>query len=191
MASDSRYATDANDTVDAANRDPITNAPGTHMVGTGLGAAAGGVAGIATSVAAGLTTGTLLGGPLGAAVGLVAGAVVGGLAGKAIGEEVNPTREEEFWRDAYKAEPYYDSAYNYADYSPAYRTGYEGFRRNAGKSFEEMEQDLNQDYQHSHGKSRLSWEQARPAARSAWTRLFEAINLEPFEPTAVPAKPEK
>ena len=54
------------------NRDPITGAPGSHPVGTGLGAAGGGAAGAAI--------GTAVGGPVGAVVGAAAGAVVGGLA---------------------------------------------------------------------------------------------------------------
>ena len=56
------------------NRDPITGAPGSHPVGTGLGAAAGGMA-------AGAAAGTVAG-PVGTAVGAAVGAVVGGLAGK-------------------------------------------------------------------------------------------------------------
>src|SRR5690606_6067987 len=54
-----------------ANRDPLTNEPGAHPVGTGVGAAMGGAA-------AGAAAGAF-GGPVGAAVGGVAGAVVGGL----------------------------------------------------------------------------------------------------------------
>lgn len=54
-----------------ANRDPLTNEPGAHPVGTGLGAAIGGAA---TGVAVGA-----MAGPIGAAVGGVVGAVAGGL----------------------------------------------------------------------------------------------------------------
>lgn len=158
-----------------ANRDPITKAPGAHMVGTGVGAAAGGAAGIAAGVAAsaatGMATGTVLGGPVGAAVGLVAGAVVGGLAGKAVGEAVNPTKEEQYWRSNYKSETYHDKNFTYDDYGPAYRTGYEAFGSNSGKSFDEVEKDLEKEYSRNRGSSRLDWQGARPAARSAWDRL--------------------
>src|SRR5688572_33295838 len=68
-----------------ANRDPLTGAPGSHPVGTGIGAATGGIAGAAIGAA---------GGPVGAGIGAVAGAVAGGLAGKGVGEAVNPTDEE-------------------------------------------------------------------------------------------------
>ena len=67
------------------NRDPITDEPGAHPVGTGVGAAGGAVAGAAAGS---------MGGPVGVAVGGVVGAVVGGLAGKAAAEAVNPTAEE-------------------------------------------------------------------------------------------------
>jgi hypothetical protein len=158
-----------------ANRDPITKKPGAHPVGTGVGAAAGGAAGIAAGAAAsaatGVATGTVLGGPAGAAVGLVAGAVVGGLAGKAAGEAVNPTKEEQFWRESYKSQPYYDKAYSYDDYGPAYRTGYEGFNRYSGKSYDEIESSLEQDYARNRGQSKLDWDRARPATRAAWDRL--------------------
>ena len=176
MTTNSRNPTDTRKTeAQNANRDPITNAPGAHLLGTGLGAAAGGVAGAAAGVAAsaatGLATGTVLGGPIGGAVGLVAGAVAGGLAGKAIGEAANPTVEDQYWRESYQSEPYHNSNYSYDDYSPAYRTGYEGYGRSNGKSFEELENSLEGDYRRNRGNSRLGWQEARPATRSAWDRL--------------------
>ena len=64
------------------NLDPITDEPGSHPLGTGVGAAGGAVAGAAIGAVAG---------PVGAAVGGVVGAIAGGLAGHAVGEQVNPT----------------------------------------------------------------------------------------------------
>ena len=69
-----------------ANPDPITGAPGSHPVGTGIGAAAGGAAGVAGGMAAGAAAGTAGAGPIGGAVGAAVGAVVGGLAGKGVAE---------------------------------------------------------------------------------------------------------
>lgn len=156
------------------NLDPITKAPGAHPVGTGVGATVGGVAGIAGGVAAsaatGLATGTVLGGPIGAVAGLVVGAVAGALAGKAVGESLDPTLEEAYWREHYRLEPYYMVGDDYSKFSPAYRTGYEGRYRYAGKSFEEAEANLRGDYDSYRGDSTLSWEQARAPARSAWNR---------------------
>jgi hypothetical protein len=56
------------------NADPLTGAPGSHPIETGVGAA---VAGAAGGFAAGMPAG-----PVGTAVGTIAGAVVGGYAGK-------------------------------------------------------------------------------------------------------------
>lgn len=147
----------------------------THAVGTTIGAAAGGIAGAAAGVAAaaatGLATGTLMGGPIGGAIGLVAGAVAGGVLGSAVGEAVNPTAEEQFWSVSYRDEPYFKSGYSFDDYRPAYRVGYEGYRLHPGKTYEEVEDFLRDEYIRNRGNSRLAWEDARAATRSAWSRL--------------------
>jgi hypothetical protein len=146
-----------------ANRDPITGAPGAHPVGTGFGAAAGGVAGAAIA------------GPVGAAV----GAVVGGLAGKGIAERIDPTAEEAYWRTQYTREPYYERGYTYADYHPGYRTGWEARARYAGRSFEDIERELEGEYSRRRGASRLGWDKNRHAARAAWERFDP--DTEPLE----------
>ena len=145
-----------------ANRDPITGAPGSHPVGTGLGAAAGGMA-------AGAAAGTVAG-PVGTLVGAAAGAVVGGLAGKAAAEAIDPTVEEAYWRENYVREPYYRKGVSYDHYAPAYRTGYEGRSKFTGRTFEEVERDLEKNYAQLKGDSSLAWDQARPAAHAAWHR---------------------
>jgi uncharacterized protein YcfJ len=147
----------------------------THAIGTGLGAAAGGIAGAAAGAAAaaatGIATGLVMGGPIGGAIGLVVGAVAGGVLGSEVGEAVNPTAEETYWSTAYRTEPYYNSSYAYDDYRPAYRVGYEGYGLHPGKSFDEVENYLQEDYIANRGNSRLNWGDARPATRSAWDRL--------------------
>ncbi len=99
------------------NRDPITDEPGAHPVGTGVGATGGAVAGAAAGT---------IGGPVGSMVGGVIGAVVGGLAGKAAAEAINPTAEEAHWRDNYTREPYYEQGRSFDDYGPAYMHGVHG-----------------------------------------------------------------
>jgi uncharacterized protein YcfJ len=146
-----------------ANRDPITKAPGMHPIGTGLGAAAGGAL-------AGAAAGTVAG-PIGTAAGAAIGAVVGGLAGKAAGEKVDPTIEDTYWSAHYGKEPYYEKGYTYDDYAPAYRTGYEARATYPGRKFDEVETDLARKYETARGKSRLTWQQARPATLAAWNRV--------------------
>lgn len=150
-----------------ANRDPITGAPGSHPVGTGLGAAVGGMA-------AGAAAGTVAG-PVGTAIGAVAGAIAGGLAGKAAGEAIDPTREDAYWRDNYERQSYFQKGMTYDDYSPAYRLGYEGRSRYSGRKFDDVDRDLAKDYESARGKSRLSWDQAKHATRSAWDRIERAM----------------
>jgi uncharacterized protein (TIGR02271 family) len=156
-----------------ANRDPITGAPGSHPVGTGVGAAAGGAAGAAGGLAAGAAMGTAGAGPIGGAVGAAIGAVVGGLAGKGVSERVNPTEEDAYWNEHHSGEPYYDRSFSYDDYRGAYRTGYEGFARlgSSGKRYEEIEPDLRREYEQKHSSARLPWDKARPAVRAAWQRF--------------------
>jgi len=149
-----------------ANRDPITKTPGAHPVGTGVGATGGAVAGAAIGAVAG---------PVGAAVGLVAGAVVGGLAGKGVAEKIDPTVEDGYWKDNYANRSYADKNVAYSNYQPAYRTGYEGFTRYPGKKYEEVETDLQRDYDQSKGNSNLTWDKAKHATRDAWHRVEKAL----------------
>lgn len=147
----------------AANRDPITGAPGAHPIGTGLGAAAGGMA-------AGAAIGTVAG-PVGTIAGAAVGAIIGGLAGKAVGEVADPTVEAAYWEKNYAGQTYYQSGYTYDDYGPAYRTGYLGRSQFKGRTYDEVERDLEAEYNRSKGTSRLEWEKARLATRAAWDRV--------------------
>src|SRR5690606_3225824 len=98
------------------------------------------------------------------------GAVAGGLAGKSMGERVNPTVEEAYWRENYRQESYHKPEFGYDDYAPAYRTGYEGRARYADRDFDQVEPDLRNEYQQGRGNSRLEWEDAREARGGAWHR---------------------
>ena len=106
-----------------ANPDPITGAPGSHPVGTGVGAAGGGATGAAI--------GATVGGPVGAVVGAAVGAVVGGMTGKGVAEAIDPTAEDAYWRGEHSRQPF-ASGSRFEDYQPAYRAGYEGYGRYGG-----------------------------------------------------------
>lgn len=150
-----------------ANLDPITGAPGSHPVGTGLGAAAGGVM---TGAAVGAVAG-----PIGAIAGAVVGAVVGGLAGKGVAEMIDPTQEDAYWRDNYSSRPYVAPGDTYDQYGPAYRYGVDAYPEYKGRSFDEVESSLRDDWHTARGDSKLSWEQARHATRDSWQRLSDTI----------------
>ena len=154
----------------ATNPDPITKAPGSHPVGTGVGAAAGGAAGIGAAVATGAVAGSVVG-PVGTAVGAAIGAVAGGLIGKGVAESVNPTAEHEYWRGNYANRPYADADSEYDDYGPAYQYGWESRQKYADKDFDDVEGDLGRNWELAKGKSQLKWEKAKQASRDAWDRV--------------------
>jgi hypothetical protein len=145
-----------------ANRDPISEEKGAHPVGTAAGAASG--------AAAGAMAGTAVGGPIGMAVGGVAGAVVGGLAGKGVAEAVNPTLEDEYWRNNYSSRPYTNGK-SYETFQPAYRYGWESRANNIESEWEDVEPDLEDGWEDVRGESRLAWDEARQATRDAWEHV--------------------
>ena len=143
------------------NRDPMTDEPGAHPVGTGVGATGGAVAGAAAGA---------LGGPIGVAIGGIVGAVVGGLAGKAAAEAVNPTAEDTHWRENFEREPYYEPGRSFDDYAPAYRLGLTGRTRYNG-DWDTAEPKLASEWEAARAGSSLSWPEALPASRAAWDRI--------------------
>lgn len=146
-----------------------------HPVATGVGAAVGGVAGgVAGGAAAGAAVGGMTG-PVGAAVGAVVGAVAGALAGKAVGKSVDPVAEDTYWRDNYSSRPYVASGKSYDDYGPAYQYGVNAYSRSPDRSFDEVEPDLNREWNTARGKSSLEWEHAKHATRDAWQRLSDKV----------------
>lgn len=144
------------------NPDPITGAPGSHPVGTGLGAAAGGAA-------AGAAAGSVVG-PAGTVAGAAVGAVVGGLIGKGIAEKIDPTVEDTYWRNEHGRQPYARGR-AYDEFSPAYRVGYTGYSEfgATGRTFEDSEAELRRRYEV--GNPKLPWADARPASQAAWKKF--------------------
>ncbi len=152
------------ETREALNADPISSEPGSHPVGTGVGATGGAVVGATVGLVAG---------PLGALAGGAVGAVVGGLAGHEAGEAMDPTDEDAYWRGAHATTAYYTTADDYnRDYAAAYRLGYEA-RHQAERNtrFEDVEADLAQRWEAVKGESHLKWAEAKLAARKAWDRI--------------------
>lgn len=145
-----------------ANVDPISGETGSHPVATGVGAA---LAGAATTLIAGAVAG-----PVGVAAALIGGSIAGGYAGKAAGEVIDPTHEENYWRDHHADQAFIKGDRPYGDYSAAYRAGYEGWATHGsgGRSFEEVEGSLKSGYEAS--EPPIPWEDARTASRAAWER---------------------
>jgi hypothetical protein len=149
---------------DSANRDAITGTPGSHPVGTGIGAASAGAAGAAIGSAIG-PVGTVAG----AAIGAVVGAVAGGLAGKGVAEAINPTAEDAYWRENYRSRPYAIGDTSYEKLQPAYRYGWESSARYQGKRFAEVESDLRSNWEKSNPG--YAWDSASPVIRDSFDRV--------------------
>ena len=145
------------------NRDPLSGERESHPVGV----AAGGTGG----AAAGTAIGTAIGGPVGGLIGAAAGAIAGGLAGKGIAETVNPSEEEQHWREYYKTRPYYESGREYETYAPGYKYGWESASRPEfrGKRFEEVESQLLVEWPNYHTTGEFS--DYKDAARDAYERV--------------------
>jgi uncharacterized protein (TIGR02284 family) len=149
-------------TDDPFNRDPITNAPGSHPVGTGVGAGVGGTVGAAVGSVAG---------PAGTVAGAAVGAIAGGLLGKGVAEAVNPTAEIDYWRTAYTTRPYYVAGRKFEEYEPAYRYGVDVYSANPNRTWEEAEPKLRDEWSGRKESARLAWDQASDAVKDAWDRV--------------------
>lgn len=144
-----------------------------HELGGTLGMTIGGVAGgIAAGAAAGAAIGGVAG-PVGAIAGAAIGGAIGGSAGESIARTVNPTVEEQYWETAYADRPYVEDGSSFETYRPAYRYGVEAYRSNPDAAFDNLEPSLRNNWNISRGQSKLEWEDAREAARDAFTRVSE------------------
>lgn len=142
--------------------------------GVGVGAAVGGVTGgVAGAAAAGAAIGGVTG-PVGAAAGAVAGAVVGAMAGKGLAKTADLAEEEKYWRSNYASRPYVGGA-SYDDYGPAYMYGASAYGKYPGRSFDDIESELNNGWTGSRGRSSLGWDNARHASRDAWQRVSDSV----------------
>jgi len=155
------------------NADMITGEPGSHPIGTTVGALGVAAVGAVTGAAvAGAAVGSI-GGPLGALAGAAVGTIIGGFAGHAAGEKIDPTHEGAYWREAHRSAPYYQSGQDYErDYKIAYQLGYDA-RAEHGEAthFDDIEDKLHLEWERTKGDSQLTWEQAKSAAKDAWNRL--------------------
>lgn len=145
------------------NPDPITGEPGAHPLGTGIGAAAAGA--VATAIGATV-------GPLGAIAGAVVGSLLGGLIGKGAAEATNPTESHPPEQKTQSRRSYSRGERTYEAYELAYHVGYEGYLNYADghTTYQEIEPDLQRDYEARNEGYSVSWEEAHYAVKDAWER---------------------
>ena len=137
-----------------------------HSIGSGTGAIGGAVTGAAVGSAAG---------PIGTVVGAIAGGVLGAKAGDAIAEAVNPTEYSSNFENSYRAAPYYSAGREWNDYEPAYKYGYDTYGQYRGQKFEDVESDLERNWDSTRANSRLAWTEARGAVKDGWHYIERAL----------------
>lgn len=139
------------------------------------GKAVGGVSGLAAGAAIGAATG----GPIGAVIGAAAGALTGVGAAKGIDAAVNHEEEDKYWRDNYSARPYAKADRSYEQYRPAYQYGWESRARLGNRSYDEVEPELERDWDtyraQDTSRTSLAWNDAKHATRDAWHRIERRI----------------
>jgi len=162
-----------------ATHKPKNGQTGHEDDNSAVGIGVGGVSGVAAGAATGAAIGTAVGGPVGTPVGALIGAVAGGLTGGYVGNEVaksiDPKAEESYWEQHHRERPYVEKDASWDHYRPAYRYGVSAATKSTteNESFDEMESRLRKGWGHAHGKSKLTWDQARPAVRDAYDRTLQ------------------
>jgi hypothetical protein len=143
---------------------PITDAPGSHPIETGIGAlAAGAISGLAAGA---------LAGPVGTAIGAAAGAVAGGYAGKGVGELIDPTTEDHWLRDHFKSRPYVEEGDSYEDFNTAFRYGALTEAKYGDAGINLMDQQLQKDWEADEANE-MPWAKARGAVKDAYDRTVQ------------------
>jgi hypothetical protein len=79
--------------------------------------------------------------------------------------------ERAHWKQQYTNEPYYEAGRDFSEYDLAYRLGTEGRERYSGKRFEQVESNLQHDWEQAKGAAGIGWDEAKQAVRAAWNRV--------------------
>lgn len=137
-----------------------------HSIGEGTGAVAGAIAGAAVGSAVG---------PIGTVVGAIAGGALGAKGGGAVAEAVNPTEYTQHFQNTYQSAPYYVGGSEWRDYEPAYKYSYDSYGQYQGKKFEDIESELERNWDTTRADSRLAWNEARGAVRDGWHHIERAM----------------
>jgi hypothetical protein len=78
--------------------------------------------------------------------------------------------EDAYWRSNYKTRPYVKND-DYDTLSGGYRYGYESASRYSDRSWEDVEADLERDWDAYEYRGNSTWAQVKGAVRDAWDRI--------------------
>lgn len=103
--------------------------------------------------------------------GLDRGASIG-TGGLAAGEDLDPVAEGDYWRENFRRSPYYDASRPYEHHEASYQLGWESGSGDGheGRSFDEVESELEETWDARRNSESPRWEQIREAARDAFGR---------------------
>ena len=80
--------------------------------------------------------------------------------------------EDAYWRTNYRNRPYASAANrDYDYYRPGYRYGYDAADRYRDRSWNDVESDLQRDWNSYEHRGSSTWEQMKDAVRDAWDRV--------------------
>ena len=150
---------------------------GSHLTELGtLDAVNAGVGAVMGGAASGIAVG-MVAGPIGAAAGAVIGAVAGGFAGVEVGKMIDPTTEDDWLQKEFKNRPYVKPQQTFQDYVPTYQFGSHAEAAYMGRTFEEVEADVENEFELSGRNEMMPWGEAKPAIADAFNRARELRQL--------------
>jgi hypothetical protein len=79
--------------------------------------------------------------------------------------------DETYWRTNFRSRPYVDSDTGYEVYQSAYKYGASARRRHPGKSWRDVEAELEAGWATARDESDLDWSVAKNACRDAWDHV--------------------
>jgi hypothetical protein len=80
--------------------------------------------------------------------------------------------EDKYWRTNYRNRPYATSGtQEYDYYRPGYRYGFESANRYRGREWDDVESDLERDWNRFEHRGQSTWQQVKSAVRDAWDRV--------------------
>ncbi len=87
----------------------------------------------------------------------------------------NPTEYSSHFEKEYRSAPYYINGSEWRDYQPAYKYGYDTYGQHRGRTFDDVESELERNWNASRADSRLAWNDARQAVRDGWHYIERAM----------------
>lgn len=78
--------------------------------------------------------------------------------------------EDDYWRTNYSTRPYVKGD-AYDTYQPGYRYGYESANRYRDRDWNDVERDLERNWDTYEYRGTSTWQQVKDAVRDAWSRV--------------------